>query len=257
MTMHMVMLDLAYAPTRWLTLMLMPSFVDMEMDLRTLDGAVPDVHGAHGHETGGVGDTGLFALLRLFETPKHEMHLGLGLGAPTGSVGEKMRRTHQQDRGYTHYGMQLGSGTWDFLPSLTYTGTWRRISFGAQASGAVRLEHENDSGYAQGDLLQLTGWGGFALTRWLTATARGVYTLQGGLRGEYDRRHETSGPMDFPSSYGGQWWDVGLGLAAAAPAGPLAGQRLALEWLQPLLDDVKGYQLERTGTLVASWSLEF
>jgi hypothetical protein len=257
MTMHMVMVDVGWAPTRWLNLMLMPSFVDMQMDLRPLDGAVPDVHGSHGHQTGGVGDTGLFALLRVFETERHELHAGLGLGAPTGSVGEKQRRTHQEDRGFTHYGMQLGSGTWDFLPSLTYTGAWRRVTFGAQASGAVRLEHENDSGYAQGDLLQATAWGGFALTRWLTASARGIYTLQGGLRGEYDRRHEMSGPMDFPSSYGGQWWDLGVGMTATATGGPLLGQRLGLEWLQPLRDDVRGYQLARTGSLVASWSLEF
>jgi hypothetical protein len=257
MTMHMVMLDLGYAPTRWLNLMVMPTFVDMQMDLRPLDGAVPDEHGSHGHQTGGVGDTGLVALLRVLETEGHEVHAGLGIGAPTGSVGEKQRRTHQEDRGYTHYGMQLGSGTWDFLPSLTYNGAWRRVSFGAQASGAVRLEHENDSGYAQGDLFQASAWGGFALTRWLTASARALYTVQGRLRGEYDRRHEDSGPMDFPSSYGGQWWDLGMGMTAAATGGPLLGQRLGIEWLQPLRDDVRGYQLERTGTLVASWSLEF
>ena len=75
-------------------------------------------------------------------------------------MNEKQRRTHQEDRGYTHYGMQLGSGTWDFLPSLTYTGACRRVSFGAQASGTVRLEHENDSGYALGDVFQASAWGG-------------------------------------------------------------------------------------------------
>jgi hypothetical protein len=172
-------------------------------------------------------------------------------------VNEKDDRSHQQERGYTHYDMQLGSGTWDFLPSLTYNGSWRRLFFGAQASGAVRLEHENDSGYALGDVFQATGWGGFALTRWLSGTVRCVYTLQGSMRGEYDGRHSEVGPMDFPTNYGGQLFDLGLGLAAAAKSGPLAGQRLAVEWLQPLRDDFDGYQLERLGTLYAVWSLEF
>ena len=257
MTMQMIMVDVSYAPTSWLNLMLMPSFVAMKMDVRPLDSAAPDVHGSHDHESGGVGDTGMYALVQLFETPGHALHAGVGLSAPSGSVDEKDDRSHQQERGYTHYGMQLGSGTWDFLPSLTYNGAWRRVSFGGQLSGTVRLEDENDSGYALGDVFQATGWAGFALTRWLSATARGLYTWQGQIRHEYDRRHDESGPMDFPSNYGAQYVDLGLGLAAAATSGPLAGQRLALEWLQPLRDDVDGYQLERVGSLQASWSLAF
>jgi hypothetical protein len=257
MTMQMIMVDVSYAPTSWLNLMLMPSFVAMEMELRTLEGAEPDEHGTHDHQTGGVGDTGMFALLRLFSAPGQELHAGLGFSAPTGSVSEKDRRSHQEDRGYTHYGMQLGSGTWDFLPSLSYTGSWRRLSFGGQLSGTLRLEDENDSGYALGDVFQATGWTGFALTRWLTASARGLYTWQGGIRHQFDRRHSEIGPMDFPANYGGQYVDLGLGLSAAASSGPLAGQRIAVEWLQPLRDDVDGYQLERVGTLQVAWSLSF
>jgi hypothetical protein len=257
MTMQMIMVDVTYAPTSWLNLMLMPSFVAMEMDVRPLEGAVPDLHGSHDHQTGGVGDTGMFALLRLFSAQGQELHAGLGLSAPTGSVGEKHRRSHQEERGYTHYGMQLGSGTWDFLPSLGYTGGWRRLSFGGQLSGTVRLEDENDSGYALGHVFQATGWAGFSLTRWLTATARGLYTWQGGIRHQYDRLHSVTGPMDYPANYGGRYVDLGLGLSAAAPSGPLAGQRLALEWLQPLRDDVDGYQLERIGSLQVAWSLAF
>jgi len=256
MTMQMIMVDLGYAPTSWLNLMLMPSFVAMEMNLDPLEGAVPDEHGHHDHETGGVGDTGLYALFQLYAASGHELHAGLGLSAPTGSVSEKDPRSHQQDNGYTHYGMQLGSGTWDFLPSLTYTGAWKRLSFGSQLSGTVRLEDENDSGYALGDVFQATGWAGFALTRWLTATARGLYTWQGSIRHDYDRRHSESGPMDFPSNYGGQYVDLGLGLAATG-WGRLAGQRLAVEWLQPLRDDVEGYQLDRVGSLQVAWSLAF
>ena len=41
MNMNMIMLDLMYAPTDWLTLMLMPQFVDMNMSTRELNGAPP------------------------------------------------------------------------------------------------------------------------------------------------------------------------------------------------------------------------
>jgi hypothetical protein len=257
MSMDMLMLELMVAPTDWLNLMLMPQFVNMDMDLRSLPGATPDVHGAHGHTSGGVGDTQLHALVRLFDDETNHVHLGLGVSVPTGDVDLEFRRTHQEDRGYVHYGMQLGSGTWDLLPSLTWTGTHDAWSWGAQASGVQRLEQENDSGYALGDALSVSVWGGYALTRWLGVSVRGVYTAQAALSGEYEGRHDDSGPMDFPSNYGGQFWDLGLGLSLSPPGGFLAGNRLSVEWLEPLRDDPKGYQLEREGSLFLAWTVDF
>jgi hypothetical protein len=257
MDMLMWMVEVMGAPSDWLNLMVMPTFASTTMQLRELEGAVPDEHASHEHSTGGVGDLGVYALVRLFDAPGHHLHAGIGLGMPVGDVGLKERRTHQESRGYTHYDMQLGSGTWDVLPSLTYTGGWKRWSWGAQISGVVRLETENDSGYALGDLLQATAWGGFDLTHWLSASVRALGSWQGSISGQYDRLHESSAPMDFPQNYGGRFWDLGFGLAARVPSGYLAGNRLKVEWLQPVVQDVNGYQLERTGTLTAVWSVEF
>jgi hypothetical protein len=261
MDMHMHMLDLMYAPTDWLNLMLMPQFVDMEMTLRDLDGAtapagIPD-HGDHPHSTGGVGDTSLYALVKLLDLSGHLVHATLGVSAPTGEVGIKLRRNHGHDPGFIHYGMQLGSGTWDFRPSLTYTGRVEDWSWGAQLSGTTRLEDRNDEGFAFGDLFQSTAWAGYNPLDWLTVSVRGVYTLQGELKGEFTVPNDRSGPMDFGASYGGRYWDVGFGVSAMVPGGDFRGNRVAVEWLQPVEDDVNGFQLERVGTLSASWNLAF
>jgi hypothetical protein len=240
-----------------LNLVLMPQFVDMKMDMRALAGAEPDVHAAHAHTSGGVGDIQSFALVRLFETENHRVHFGLGVSAPTGDVDLELRRTHQLDRGLSSYGMQLGSGTWDLLPSLTYGGGLGRWFFGAQASGVKRLESANASGYALGDVFQSTLWGGFAFTDWLSLTARAVYTWQDECSGGYGGLHETSGPMDYPNNYGGSALDLGVGIGLRMPRGLLAGNTLRVEWLQPIVDDANGYQLERFGTLFAVWSVEF
>jgi len=185
------------------------------------------------------------------------VHVGLGLSVPTGEDDLELRRSHQEERGFVHYGMQLGSGTWDLLPSVTWTGQREDWSWGAQLSAVRRLQTENDSGYALGDAFQTTAWAGWAPTRWLGFTLRGVYTAQAALHGEYDGAHDDSGPMDYPSNYGGQFWDLGIGLALTPPGHFLAGNRLSLEWLAPLRDDPKGYQLERRGTLFALWTLDF
>jgi hypothetical protein len=63
--------------------------------------------------------------------------------------------------------------------------------------------------------------------------------------------------MDYAASYGGRYVDVGFGLSVTIPQGEWQGNRFSVEWLQPVDDDVNGYQLERTGTLAATWGVMF
>jgi hypothetical protein len=268
MSMHMHMLDVMYAPTDWLTLMVMPTYMDMNMNMEPLYGApkVPvtdpvtlaaEEHAQHVHQTGGIGDTGMYALFKLFENDSHHVHATLGVTAPTGDVGIQLRNTHATRIGFIHYGMQLGSGTWDFRPSLTYTGQSGPWSWGAQLSGTLRMEEQNDSGYALGNNFQTTAWGSYNFWDWLSGSLRAVYTTEGSLQGAYDGLYAPVGPMDYGSNYGGRYWDLGFGLSTTVPTGSLQGNRLAVEWLQPVYDDPNGYQLPRDGSLSATWSYAF
>ncbi|MCX8049501.1 MAG: DUF3570 domain-containing protein [Methylohalobius sp.] len=260
MEMAMHMLELMYAPSDWLNLMIMPQFMAMEMDIDELSGRPPRdpavfEHGGK-HTTGGVSDTLLATLIRLWHTPGHHLHLGLGLSAPTGDVHLKMRRMHQQEMGFHHFDMQLGSGSFDFIPSLTYTGEQGQWWWGGQLLGTVRLE-ENDAGWRRGHLAQASAWGGYSLTDWLGASVRGVYTFQGKMAGDVDGFSLRLGPMDFPQNAGGKFFDLGFGLSAIVPSGPFAGNTLRFEWLQPVMDDFYGYQLKREGALTFTWSYTF
>lgn len=283
MTMHMHMMDIMYAPTDWLNLMLMPQFMDMEMNMRMLDGVKYNPNQDHvhsdgdhsAHSTGGVGDTALYALFKLYDGGVHHLHATLGLSAPTADVDIKLRAMHRKDEGFIHYGMQLGSGTWDFKPSVTYTGKAGEWSWGAQFNTTTRLEDRNSSGYALGDMFQGTAWGSYDLTRWLSASLRGIYTVQNAIDGKFNpvpgvveqvlvdnvnpgsQKNYSSGPMDYGSSYGGRYWDIGFGFTFTVPSGDLQGNRIGVEWLQPVQDDVNGYQLEREGALSATWSVMF
>ncbi len=262
MNMNMHMLNVMYAPTNWLNLMVMPRFVDNKMNLRDLAGAPPISIGEHEHSgtphvTGGVGDTTISSLIKLYNAPGHRLHLGLGISAPTGSVSEEFRRVFRIDGGLVHFGMQLGSGTWDFAPSLTYTGDHKRLTWGAQLSGTKRLENENKSGYRLGDAIQATTWGGYNLTRWLSASVRGVYAKQGAIHGDFNAFNARSGTMDFPANQGGQYWDIGFGINVNVPSGKFAGHNVSVEWLEPIRTDVNGFQLDRQGRLAAAWNYHF
>jgi hypothetical protein len=283
MDMHMHMLDIMYAPTDWLNLMLMPQFMDMNMNLRGLSGVSPpadasslDDHLTHGgHTTGGIADTSAYALFKLFGDKSHHVNLALGVSAPTGDSGITLNRWHTTDGGYIHYGMQLGSGTWDFKPSLTYTGHHEDWGWGAQVTSTTRLESANKYGYALGDIFQTSAWGSYNVLDWLSASVRGIYTTQGKVKGMFNSLpgscatnhaiptydcpdvNPKHGVMDNPANYGGQYWDVGLGLNASVMDGAYAGHQFGVEWLQPVMENVNGYQLERFGTLNATWTYMF
>lgn len=242
MTMQMHMLDIMYAPTNWLTLMVMPMWMSHDMTMRPLEGAAHGGHGGHAghdgphaHGVDGMGDTVFGALIKLQEMNGHHMHVGLMLSAPTGSVDTK-----NANGVFTHYGMQIGSGTWDFMPSFTYTGRAERWSWGAQVGGIMRLEDENESGYRLGDAFYATAWGAYRLTDWLSASVRLLHSKQGEVEGHYNGPHNHSSPPDLQENYGGRFWDVGIGLNAVVPTGALQGHRLSVEWVEPISQDVNG-----------------
>jgi hypothetical protein len=171
--------------------------------------------------------------------------------APTGSTSER-----NSEGQLTHYMMQLGSGTWDFLPSLTYTGRADRFSWGGQLSGVIRMGGENDQGYQLGNVFQATAWGSYRLFDWLSASVRVLHTQQDEISG-FGPTGEGMTPADFGRNYGGRFWDVGFGINMVVPDGALKGHRLSVEWMEPVHDNVNGYQQEREGTLFVNWSKAF
>ncbi|MEQ1715292.1 MAG: hypothetical protein ABL907_04800, partial [Hyphomicrobium sp.] len=241
----------------------MPQYMDMNMGMRgLLDANDPKDpiyfhHTLHDHTTGAIGDTEAHALVRLFYTPEHHMHAGMGVSAPTGDVGIKLRDTHGIESGMIHYGMQIGSGTWDAKPSLTYTGQFQDWFWGAQGSATIRLEDKNESGYALGDVYSATAWGGYRISDSLSATVRGLYTHEGEIHGGFTQTFIPLGPNDYVNNYGGTFVDIGVGISVSLPDESFKKNSFSLEWLQPVMTDANGYQLDRVGTLAASWKLAF
>jgi hypothetical protein len=269
MNMHMHMLDIMYAPTNWLTLMVMPMWMSHDMTMVPLQTSghgghdeQADEHGGHGgghgghmgphsHGVEGWGDTIFGPEFRIADGPGYHLQFNPMFSAPTGSVNIRPGGV------FTHYGMQLGSGTWDAWPSLTYTGRADRLTWGAQLLGIIRMEKENESGYQLGDVLQATAWGSYRFADWISASIRGLYTDQGEIEGHYNGPHNHSSPPDLQFNYGGQFFDIGFGVNTVVTSGALKGLRLSAEWLQPIEDNPNGYQLERKGTIWANATMSF
>ena len=261
MTMHMA--HLMYAPTDWLTLAVMAHHQRMAMEMVVLGGGGHGGHAGHSghmampgdihrHATEGWGDTTFAALFPLWHKGDHLLIAQAGVSAPTGDVG-----IQNADGTFTHYGMQLGSGTWDALPGLTYTGRSGPVSWGAQANLALRLEAANDSGYQRGNVTRVTGWVARRVTAATSVSARFAYRHEGHVTGHYHGPHNHSSPPDLQANYGGEWLEAGIGLNVAIQDGALRGHRIGIEVVVPIRQEVSGIQLSRDPALNLNWAKAF
>ncbi|MCQ3828979.1 hypothetical protein HXX02_05950 [Microbulbifer elongatus] len=273
MTMEMHMLDIMYAVSDSLTLMFMPQTMSMEMGMAMTGvshdhhmggmgemsgmngdgmGHDMDMHGSHSHGTSGTGDTVVAGLFRIVDNRGYKLHGTLGISAPTGDVDLK-----NADGTFVHYGMQLGTGTWDLMPSLTYTSGHNRLSWGAQANARLPMQEENDSGFSFGERYGATAWGAYRVADWMSISTRLGYTKQHDINGHYNGPHNHASPSDLQGNYGGEFVDAALGVNLVPQAGPFAGVRLGLEWTNSVSAHYNGYQLGRDDGLNMSLSYAF
>ena len=263
MTMDMHMLGAMYAPTDWLTLMVMGSVVDKEMDHRTFMGpAGGAVLGEFRTRAFGIGDTTVAGLVRIFDAKtggiSHHAHANIGVSAPTGSIGETddvLAPTGMTPTLRLPYPMQLGSGTWDAKPGVTYTGSSDDFSWGAQYAATLPL-NDNDAGYSFGDKHQVTAWGAYGLSDWVSVSARALFTAQNAIDGA-DANIVAPVQTANPDNHGGDRLDLGGGMNLLVQSGPLKGHRFAIEALFPVHQDLNGPQLETDWTLTVGWQTAF
>ena len=268
MTMEMHMLGMMYAPTDQLTLMAMANFIDTEMEHRVNPVVAGMINGGDSGfttESSGFGDIKLSALYRFYLEGKSKAHFGIGLSLPNGSIDEKDETPAMggRQRQLLPAPMQLGSGTIDLLPSLTYVQQFTDWSWGAQASGVIRLEDENDNNYRLGNKFELISWAGYNLAEWFGLNGGLSYAYAGELQGS-QKDLNMNAPMGrrsvttaFGDNYGGERIDLILGINLLNPTGYLEGHRLAFDLRLPVWCDLNGYQLESDYALTFGWQKAF
>ncbi len=263
MTMDMHMLGAMYAPTDWITLMVMGMLVDKGMDHVTFQGPMGTTQlGNFRTESFGFGDTTVTGLVRLLETDsagiRHNAHLNLGLSIPTGSLTETdqiLTPTGATPTPRLPYPMQLGSGTVDLQPGITYTGATTLFSWGGQYRATLRTG-DNDEGYSLGDRHDVTAWGLWGPVPWFALSGRAAFRTQGRIDG-IDPAIVAPVQTADPDFQGGNRLDIGIGVNLAGQSGVIAGHRLAVEFLVPVYQDLNGPQLETDWTLTVGWQKTF
>ncbi|MAM33588.1 MAG: alpha-amylase [Micavibrio sp.] len=259
MDIDMHMLGGMYAPSDWLTLMVMGQYIDREMEHLTYAGMAGTTElGQFTTKVQGIGDTSLSGLIGLYDDNIHHLHLNAGLSLPTGSIKEEddvLTPMGTTPRLRLPYAMQLGSGTYDLLPGLTYYGNQDNWGWGAQYKATIRTG-ENSQDYTLGDKHQITAWGSYLWTPSFSTSLRATAETEGHIDG---MDSDITAPVQTanPDNYGGERLSLSAGANYLFQAGPLQGHRLAFEVTAPVYQDLNGPQMERDYAVTVGWQKAF
>ena len=258
MTMQMHMLMGMYGVTSKLTVMGMLNYVanDMSMDMMPMNMmmnmpgmTMNTANMPTSSKSSGLGDTKIYALYNVLRGCNRRLIFGMGLSIPTGSISAK-GETMSGENQVLAYPMQIGTGTFDLLPSVAYTGVSNSFSWGFSAYGNIKTSTNNE-GYAWGNSGSFTGWFAYKCCSHLSCSARVEGTAIGKMSG-YDPRIAIlmyNDPNANAANYGGTHATFLLGVNLYQPTGCLKGNRLQVEYGIPVYQNLNGPQMSMKGVL--------
>ncbi len=239
------MFHLMYGVADGINLMAMASYLNKSMSMTTFAGSAGStVLGQSSSSTSGVGDTTVNSLWRIYQSQASYAHMDWGLSLPTGSINASASMLTPMNKIMTMratYGMQLGTGTVDLLPGLTYVNHADRWSWGWAYRGRIPLGN-NSNGYRYGDKHELDAWSGYDLTHTVTLTGRIAGTTQSAIHGADP---QISGLMQGsnPAFYGGKRIDLLGGIAISGSAYGYRSSNLSIEAGGTVYQNLNGPQL--------------
>ncbi|MCA9398793.1 MAG: hypothetical protein KC618_03505 [Candidatus Omnitrophica bacterium] len=236
MQMDMHMLGMMYAPTDELTMMLMIPYVHKTMlhRRRTDDKQFRT-------DSRGIGDIKLSGMFSLKGWTDQNIHLNFGVSFPSGSINETDRTLLGPDRNLP-YPMQLGSGTYDLLPGITYRNYTEDWSWGAQTSTVLRT-HKNRHDYVLGNRYEFTTWLARKWQDWLSTSVRLDYQAWGNINGTDSRLNPVLVQTANSDLQGGQRIDLLFGVNLMGQEAKSTDHRLSFEFGFPVYQHLNGPQL--------------
>jgi hypothetical protein len=257
MTMDMTMLGMMYAPSDDITLMVMANYLENQMTATTYAMMGGAKLGTFTTRSEGLGDTTIAALFKVGALPAGEngkWHGSFGISLPTGSIKQAdsiLTPMNMKMVARLPYAMQLGSGTYDVKPSLTYTADKGSYVYGAQINATLRLD-DNSQGYTLGDKASAEAWVMTSFSDQLSGSLRLKAETSGDIDGQ-DAAIDKPVQSAQTHMYGGERVHLGLGFNVIGHHGWLAGHRFAFEATMPIYEDLNGPQMSQDMNLTLGY----
>ncbi|MDG1333114.1 MAG: transporter [Crocinitomicaceae bacterium] len=249
MQMTMSMIGVMYAPTDYITLMVMGNYLTNAMDLETGMGMEFSTASA------GFGDANFGGLIKILNQNKNALHANIGISIPTGNIDQR-DDTPMMMNAQLAYPMQLGSGTFDPYLGLTYFGQSDFLSWGAQSMYKMRLA-ENSETYTFGNKLNASAWVAFKATDALSFSVSATYWNTAKISGADPDLNPMMMPLFSTMNSGRSQLDLGIGTNFLVDSGKLKNLRIGAEVKLPVYQNVNGIQMKNgpMGTIGVQYAI--
>src|SRR4029077_4627295 len=200
----------------------------------------------------GLSDISFMGLFNVLGGPhgRHRLVLNAGLTVPTGSIDESLGGKRLE------YAMQLGSGTYDAQPGLTYLGESDCLAWGAQVMGTFHIG-SNEHQYSLGDAYRLSAWTQVKVTDWFGPSVRLDWHAWDTIHGADPQLDPTRNPAFDATKQSGDRLDFLAGLNFYVPNGWLKGNRFSIEGGVPVYQYITGPNLGVNWMITVGWNYTF
>ncbi len=268
MDMHMIMG--MYGITDRLTLMVMLNYTTSSMDMNMftsdnhnhegmvgMEGMSNSNLSNHTMKSIGLSDSKIQFLYGLKKHKNYQVLANLGCNIPNGSIEVKGASTDMMyPSNRLPYGMQLGSGTFDLLPGVTYLYQKNDLTVSVQASSVVRLGY-NKVGYKLGNEAGINAWIAYTWLDNLSSSFRIEGNVTSKIQGVDPTIYAFNEPSAYRLNYGGEKAISYIGTTYQFQKGILKNNRIGIEYGLPIYQNLNGIQMKQNQTVYASWSYAF
>ncbi len=231
MRMRMDMFSAMYGLTDRMTVALMGTVIGKEMSHQKRNGD------KFNRESEGVGDTKVSTLYQFYNDGNDKFLFNMGLSLPTGSSDRHFSGSRLP------YPMQIGSGSYEALPGLSYTALRDGYSFGGQFNASFKI-NSNNNGYKLGDSYNATSWISKAINNSLSISTRLDYHKIEAIEGRDSSLNPAMIVAADASVQDRQYLDALIGVNYLIPDSVIRGFRVAFEVGAPIYQRFDDNMLE-------------
>ncbi len=167
----------------------------------------------------GIGDSKINLSFKLNKS----LILNTGLSIPTGSINQRDVKGNRLP-----YPMQLGSGSYEFLPGVSYSKIKENFSYGAQINLSLKM-NSNSNGYKRGDSYNTTAWIAKNINNNLSLSARLDYNKMDAIVGRDKSLNPNMIVTADPTIQDRQYLESLIGFNYILPKSILKNTRIAAE----------------------------
>lgn len=257
MSMKMLMLGGMYAPSDDVTLMFMTMFLDKSMNLNTYHAMNRNKIGSFNSSTSDFSNVSFSALVSIEEQDKSRWHAEIGLKFSVGDnnvKGKALTPMNTYMETISPYGMQSGDDSITLVVSFTNLYSLSdKHTFGNQ----IRfLRNISSKGWFYGDKTYLDSWYQYSVNRRFSISSRVRLNHQQEISG-FDSSINAPVQTSIISNYGGFTSNIGIGFNFLTNIFGGSEDRLALEIINPIINEKNGLQMKDSSKLIFGYQKSF